>query len=82
MPRNLDTRVELLTPVEDAALRDDILDTLERSLADNVNAWELQPDPRPGGAGAPRARSAKRAARAHAAGHAARAAEGAQPDDD
>src|SRR5207248_776761 len=33
MPRNLDTRVELDAPVEDEALRDDLLDTLERCLA-------------------------------------------------
>ena len=44
MPRNLDTRVELLAPVEDPVLRDDVLDTLERSFADDVNAWDLQPD--------------------------------------
>jgi polyphosphate kinase len=44
MPRNLDTRVELLTPVEDDALREDLLDTLDRSLATDVDAWELQSD--------------------------------------
>jgi len=44
MPRNLDTRVELMAPVGDPALRSDLLDTLERSLADNTNAWELRPD--------------------------------------
>jgi polyphosphate kinase len=44
MPRNLDTRVELLTPVEDDTLRDDLLDTLDRSLATDVYAWELQSD--------------------------------------
>ncbi len=44
MPRNLDTRVELLTPVDDAVLHDDLLDTLERSLADTTGAWELGPD--------------------------------------
>jgi polyphosphate kinase len=44
MPRNLDTRVELDAPVDDPALRDDLLDTLERSLADDTNAWELGPD--------------------------------------
>jgi polyphosphate kinase len=44
MPRNLDKRVELMAPVEDPALRDDLLDTLERCFADNTNAWELQPD--------------------------------------
>ena len=44
MPRNLDTRVELLVPIEDPALRDEIEDTLERCLADDTFAWELQPD--------------------------------------
>ena len=44
MPRNLDTRVELLTPVEDEAAREDLLDTLERSLATDVGAWDLQSD--------------------------------------
>jgi polyphosphate kinase len=41
MPRNLDTRVELLAPVEDDALRADLEDTLERYLADDAYAWEL-----------------------------------------
>ncbi len=44
MPRNLDTRVELMVPVDDEALRDDLLDTLDRSLADERGGWELQPD--------------------------------------
>jgi polyphosphate kinase len=44
MPRNLDTRVELLTPVENEAAREDLLDTLERSLATDVGAWDLQSD--------------------------------------
>ncbi|MDQ3608184.1 MAG: polyphosphate kinase 1, partial [Actinomycetota bacterium] len=44
MPRNLDTRVELMFPIEDDALRDDVLDTLDRSLADDVGAWRLEPD--------------------------------------
>jgi polyphosphate kinase len=44
MPRNLDTRVELVAPVEDRALREDLLDTLDRSFADNTNAWDLHPD--------------------------------------
>jgi polyphosphate kinase len=44
MPRNLDSRVELVTPIEDEALRATLLDVLERSLADNSNAWELGPD--------------------------------------
>ena len=44
MPRNLDTRVELVVPVEDPALRDDLLDTLERCFADDFNAWDLGAD--------------------------------------
>ena len=44
MPRNLDTRVELLAPVEDPALRAEIEDTLERCLADDTFAWELEED--------------------------------------
>jgi polyphosphate kinase len=41
MPRNLDTRVELLAPVEEPALIDQLLDTLERCFADNTHAWDL-----------------------------------------
>jgi len=41
MPRNLDSRVELVTPVEDPALKAELLDVLERCLVDNSNAWEL-----------------------------------------
>jgi polyphosphate kinase len=41
MPRNLDHRVELVTPVEDEWLRADLIDVLERCFADNANAWEL-----------------------------------------
>jgi polyphosphate kinase len=44
MPRNLDTRVELLTPVRDEGLRGDLTDTLDRCFADNLNAWELDAD--------------------------------------
>jgi polyphosphate kinase len=44
MPRNLDKRVELVTPVDDAALRDDLLDTLERSFATDASAWVLRFD--------------------------------------
>jgi polyphosphate kinase len=76
MPRNLDTRVELLTPVRDEALRADLADTLDRCFEDDVNTWELgedgtwtrrQPDGEP--------RSVQRELMA---GHAARAAEAAQ----
>jgi polyphosphate kinase len=41
MPRNLDTRVELLTPIEEPDLRAELEDTLERCLADDTNAWIL-----------------------------------------
>jgi polyphosphate kinase len=44
MPRNLDTRVELVVPVEAPALREEIEDTLDRCLADDTFAWELGPD--------------------------------------
>lgn len=41
MPRNLDTRVELLTPIREETLRADLIDTLDRCFSDNMNAWEL-----------------------------------------
>jgi polyphosphate kinase len=44
MPRNLYNRVELLTPVEDPRVRADLIDVLDRSLADDTNAWELRQD--------------------------------------
>jgi polyphosphate kinase len=44
MPRNLDSRVELVAPVEDEALRAELIDVLERCFADNANAWELAAD--------------------------------------
>jgi polyphosphate kinase len=44
MPRNLYNRVELVTPVRDAKLRDDLLDVLDRSFADNTNSWDLDSD--------------------------------------
>ncbi|NTX10471.1 polyphosphate kinase 1 [Myxococcus sp. CA051A] len=44
MPRNLDHRVEILAPVEDTTLAAQVRDSLERSLADNTHAWELQAD--------------------------------------
>jgi polyphosphate kinase len=76
MPRNLDTRVELVAPVEDPVLRDDVLDTLERGFADDTNAWDLQPDGRWERRGAdptgPERRSVQRELML---GHTARAAE-------
>jgi polyphosphate kinase len=44
MPRNLDTRVELIAPVRDDALQAELLDTLERCMADGANAWTLAED--------------------------------------
>jgi polyphosphate kinase len=44
MPRNLDTRVELLAPVEDEDLKGDLMDIVERSLADDTFSWELRSD--------------------------------------
>jgi polyphosphate kinase len=44
MPRNLDSRVELVAPVEDPAPRAEMLDVLERCFADNSNAWRLDAD--------------------------------------
>jgi polyphosphate kinase len=41
MPRNLDSRVELVAPVEDAALKAELMDVLERCFADNASSWEL-----------------------------------------
>ncbi len=75
MPRNLDTRVELLTPVRNEPLRSDLLDTLDRCFADNSNAWELGEDgayTRGAADGEPRS-----VQRELMAGHAARAAEAA-----
>jgi polyphosphate kinase len=44
MPRNLDTRVELLAPVESPELRSELEDTVRRCLADDTFAWELGED--------------------------------------
>jgi len=46
MPRNLDTRVELLVPIQAPELQAEIDDTLTRCLADDTNAWTLGPDGR------------------------------------
>jgi polyphosphate kinase len=44
MPRNLDRRVEAVTPVEDRALHPRLRALLETCLADNRQAWELDSD--------------------------------------
>ena len=44
MPRNLDSRVELLVPIEEPRLQDELLSTLERCMVDDTNSWELGSD--------------------------------------
>ena len=44
MPRNLDRRVEVVTPVEDVALHPRLRRVLDVCLADNRQAWELHAD--------------------------------------
>jgi polyphosphate kinase len=44
MPRNLDRRVEAIVPVEDPALFKDLQEILAVMMADNRQAWDLQPD--------------------------------------
>ena len=41
MPRNLDHRVELATPIQAPELRAELLDTLDRAFEDNQSSWEL-----------------------------------------
>ena len=42
MPRNLDKRVELMFPIEDPALQNRIIASLQDELNDNMKAWELK----------------------------------------
>ncbi|CDN12192.1 Polyphosphate kinase [Richelia intracellularis] len=44
MPRNLDRRVEAITPILDPEIAKDLQEILGIMLADNRQAWELQPD--------------------------------------
>lgn len=46
MRRNLDRRVEAVTPIEDRAIGTDLRAILDIMLADQRQAWELQPDGR------------------------------------
>ena len=43
MPRNLDHRVEVLVPLEDQRLRDEVSSVFDLLLDDNTQAWELKP---------------------------------------
>jgi polyphosphate kinase len=44
MPRSLDRRIELLTPVEDEASKRKLMEILATYFQDNQNAWKLLPD--------------------------------------
>jgi polyphosphate kinase len=44
MPRNLDRRVEVVTPVANALFKRRLQSVLEVCLTDNRQAWDLQPD--------------------------------------
>ncbi len=44
MPRNLDRRVEIMFPVENEKLMDQVRHVLSTQLADNTKAHVLQPD--------------------------------------
>jgi polyphosphate kinase len=44
MPRNLDSRVELLVPIDNPALQAELDDTFERCLADDTFGWVLSSD--------------------------------------
>ena len=44
MHRNLDRRVELLLEICGGDARNQVRDTLEAALDDNIDAWDLQPD--------------------------------------
>jgi len=46
MERNLERRIEVLVPIEVEALREPIVDSIERTLADDQNSWLLGPDRR------------------------------------
>jgi polyphosphate kinase len=44
MRRNLDRRVEVITPIRDPDIAKDLQEVLGIMLADNRHAWDLQPD--------------------------------------
>lgn len=44
MTRNLDSRVEAAVPIENPRLQEEVGAILDLQLADNVKAWEMQPD--------------------------------------
>ena len=46
MPRNLDHRIELIAPVEDARAQQDLVRAFDVLLADNSTAWEMSSEGR------------------------------------
>ncbi len=44
MTRNLESRVEVLVPIEEPELRNTLRQTLDTQLADRRSAWDMQPD--------------------------------------
>lgn len=44
MPRNLDRRIEILFPIEEAACKRRLIDTLDLYFRDTVKSWVLLPD--------------------------------------
>jgi polyphosphate kinase len=44
MPRNLDHRIEVLVPVEQTRLRQELESFLDSLFTDNTGAWQLSPD--------------------------------------
>jgi polyphosphate kinase len=46
MYRNLDHRIEAVTPIEDPTLRERLREILDTMLSDRGHAWELEPDGR------------------------------------
>jgi polyphosphate kinase len=46
MPRNLDHRIEVLTPIEDGRAQQELVRALDVLLADNASAWEMSSEGR------------------------------------
>ena len=46
MPRNLDHRIEVLTPVEDGRAQQELVRAFDVLLADNASAWEMSSEGR------------------------------------
>ena len=44
MKRNLESRVEVVVPIEDPVLQADLSNILDIQLTDDWSGWEMQPD--------------------------------------